>query len=106
MTLKEVCFEYGVTRRAVQGYEKNGLVAPTGRTARGYNLYDCEAQARILLIKRLQKFGFSLREVGEFLNGEREDKRRMLNDKLCGLEAAIERAEESIKEIRQMIDQL
>lgn len=30
MTLREVCDSLGVSRRTVQGYEKAGLVKPTG----------------------------------------------------------------------------
>lgn len=36
MTLREVCDSLGISRRTVQGYEKEGLVAPTGKTERGY----------------------------------------------------------------------
>ena len=66
-TLREVCASCGVSRRAVQGYEKCGLVKPTGRTSRGYLLYDRETEEQILHIKQLQSFGFSLKEVKSYL---------------------------------------
>ena len=47
MTLREVCNAIGVSRRAVQGYEKESLVSATGKTNRGYLLYDTAAQERI-----------------------------------------------------------
>lgn len=46
-TLREVCEMYRVTRRAIQGYEKAGLVLPSGKNKYGYLLYDEEAQRRI-----------------------------------------------------------
>ena len=67
-TLQEVCETVGVTRRAVQGYEKRGLVSPTGKNKYGYLLYDSMAQERIALIKRYQKLGFKLREVEELVD--------------------------------------
>lgn len=46
-TLHEVCETFGVTRRAVQGYEKARLVAASGKNERGYLLYDKKCQERI-----------------------------------------------------------
>ena len=63
ITLRELCKEYGVSRRAVQGYEKMGLVSPSGKTPQGYLLYDEVVQKRIHTIHRLQQFGFQLKEV-------------------------------------------
>ena len=40
MTLREICLSIGVSRRAVQGYEKAKLVSDTGKTKRGHLLYD------------------------------------------------------------------
>lgn len=62
-TLHEVCEELGVTRRAVQGYEKRGLVKPSARNKYGHLLYDDQAQRRIALIKDYQRLGFSLKEI-------------------------------------------
>ena len=42
MTLRELCDSLGVSRRAVQGYEKAGLVSPEGKNERGYLLYSGE----------------------------------------------------------------
>ena len=37
-TLHEVCEAFGVSRRAIQGYEKAGLVSASGKNERGYLL--------------------------------------------------------------------
>ena len=39
LTLQEVCKFTGVSRRAIQGYEKAGLVSATERNERGHLLY-------------------------------------------------------------------
>lgn len=68
LTLKEVCTTYNVSRRAIQGYEKAGLVSATGKTMRGYLLYDAAAQDRIRKIKLFQDIGFSIKEICEIID--------------------------------------
>ena len=63
MTLREVCNTIGVSRRAIQGYEKESLVSAPGKTNRGYLLYDTAAQERIKKIKLYQDMGFSLKQI-------------------------------------------
>lgn len=67
-TLHEVYEELGVTRRAVQGYEKRGLVKPSARNKYGHLLYDDHAQKRIALIKDYQKLGFKLKEIESLID--------------------------------------
>ncbi|MDE6608522.1 MAG: MerR family transcriptional regulator [Lachnospiraceae bacterium] len=63
MTLREVCNSAEVTRRAVQGYEKTGLVMASGKNERGYRLYDMHSLERIKRIKLYQQFGFTIKEI-------------------------------------------
>lgn len=63
MTLREICELTGVSRRAIQGYEKGGLVFPIGRNKRGYLLYDENAMEKIKKIKLFQEMGFSIKEI-------------------------------------------
>ena len=63
MTLKEVCDYTGVIRRAIQGYEKVGLVKPTEKNKYRHLLYDKNAINKILEIKQYQDFGFSIKEI-------------------------------------------
>jgi len=62
-TLQELHMEYGVTRRAVQGYEKAGLVTASGKNKYGHLLYDESAQKRIVRIKLYQQMGFTIKEI-------------------------------------------
>ena len=67
-TLREMCDALGVKRRAVQGYEKLGLVSASGKNKYGYLLYDDKSQERIRLIKDYQMLGFKLKEIKELID--------------------------------------
>lgn len=68
MTLREICDRAEVTRRAVQGYEKAGLVCATGKNERGYLLYDTYSLKRIKTIKLYQRCGFTIREITDIID--------------------------------------
>lgn len=100
-TLREVCNMVGVTRRAIQGYEKIGLVASVGKNKYGYLLYDEEAIEKIRTIKQYQEFGFKLKEIKELLEASKDVYMEMMNvqlivmkEKFMELEANISRMEE------------
>ncbi len=40
MMLREICREFEISRRTVQGYEKAGLVSASGRNKYGHLQYD------------------------------------------------------------------
>ena len=82
MTLKEIQKNLGVSRRAVQGYEKAGLVAPTGRNRFGHLLYDEEACERIRRIKWYQNLGFTVKEIGEMIDAPENSIKPLLEQQL------------------------
>ena len=103
LTLREVCQKYGVSRRAVQGYEACGLVRATGKTERGYLLYDGQAQEKIAQIKKYQDFGFRVREIGTLLDAGPEQAKEMLNGKLVLLKEKRRQLGKLIAELERMI---
>lgn len=105
-TLQEVCEDVGVTRRAVQGYEKRGLVSPTGKNKYGYLLYDSSAQARIALIKRYQKLGFKLREVEELVDAPNHIVKEALMKQVHKLQEDNKEKMELIKIAKRWIESL
>jgi len=106
MTLREICVAAGVTRRAVQGYEKAGLVAPTGKTSRGYLLYDFDSQERIRLIRVYQQLGFSIKEIKELIDAPREIKKQALEDRIEKLKEEEENIESLIAKAYEMLEML
>lgn len=63
MTLHEMCNAFGISRRAVQGYERAGLVSPSGKNKRGYLLYDEASQEVVKRVKLFQQMGFTIKEI-------------------------------------------
>ena len=70
ITLKEVCEMLGLSRRAVQGYEKAGLIRPSARNKYGHLLYDEKTVSRIAGIQYCQKLGFELKDILEMTKEE------------------------------------
>lgn len=106
MTLHELCDAFGVSRRTVQGYEQLGLVRATGRTVRGYLLYDLQAQKEIQKIRQLQKFGFQVKEIKSLMLLPKAE----LRDRLVAQRNVLERKGAELNEqlvlLAEMIEQL
>lgn len=102
-TLHEVCDAFGVTRRAVQGYEKAGLVHATGKNKYGYLLYDEEAQQRIAKIRLYQDMGFTIREIAELIDAPCGLVREALQKQLSNLKEEQKKINGLIEKICKMI---
>ena len=64
--IQQVSEELGVTHRTLRFYEDKGLIAPQRiGTTRVYSKRD---MGRMRLILRGKRLGFSIREIGEFLD--------------------------------------
>lgn len=103
-TLHEVCDAFGVTRRAVQGYEKAGLVHATEKNKYGYLLYDEEAQQRIARIRLYQNIGFTLREIREIIDAPCAQVREALQKQLLHLKEEQDRISSLIEKICRLIE--
>lgn len=57
----------GVTRKALQEYDKMDLVHPTKKTEAGYWLYDEDALMTVNVIQMFSMVGYSRKEIKEFL---------------------------------------
>ena len=65
-TVTELAAELRVTARAIRFYEDKGLLRPSRA---GVNrIYTYRDRARMMLILRGKRLGFSLREIAEFLD--------------------------------------
>lgn len=95
MTLREVCDTLKVSRRAVQGYEKAGLVCASGKNRYGYLIYDEHAQERIRQIKLFQQLGFTLKEIKEIIDAPNPV-----------VKAALRERVEKLQEKREDLDEL
>ena len=96
LTLREVCKIVGVTRRAIQGYEKIGMVQSTGKNKYGYLLYDDVAVNKIRTIKKYRDMGFSVKEVKEYLESKEDKQQEMIKARIRCMKLEIVRLKEQI----------
>lgn len=104
MTLREVCDSLGVSRRTVQGYEKAGLVKPTGKTERGYLIYDEKTRERIREIRLFQEIGFSRKEIAQIIDASGNIRKEALERQLVRLKEKKEDVEVLIQEVYRLIE--
>ncbi len=104
ITLHELCNALGVSRRAVQGYEKAGLVRATDRNKYGHLLYDEGSQKRIEQIKLYQQFGFKIREIKWLIDAPGEEVKAALEKQVLYLKKEQVQLGELIAKANEMIE--
>lgn len=104
MTLREVCDSLGVSRRTVQGYEKAGLVKPTGKTKRGYLVYDEKAKERIREIRLFQEIGFTRKEIAHIIDAPGNIRKEALERQMVRLKEKKKDVEALIQEVYRLIE--
>ncbi len=102
-TLRQVCAELKVSRRAVQGYEKVGLVAPSGKNKYGHLLYGKPELERIRLIRFYQQMGFQLKEIKQLLEAPDSLKKSILQARVENLETEHIHLQELIQQAKEYI---
>ena len=96
-TIAELAGEFDVSTRTVRYYEEKGLIHPE-RTDKGQRLYSKKDRARMRLILRGKRFGFSLDEISEMIllfDEDRSGKRQ--------LEVTVEYGRDKLQEIEEKI---
>lgn len=102
-TLKEVCMEFDVSRRAIQGYEKAGLVKATRKNKYGYLLYNQKAQERIERIKLFQDLGFSIKEICTLIDAPKDILKPRLEEQVQVITAELEQKKWALKRAKELI---
>jgi DNA-binding transcriptional MerR regulator len=111
-TINQLAEELGITPRAIRFYETKGLIAP--RRAGTMRVFTRRDRARLLLVLRGIRLGFSLAEVREFLDlydadpTQREQVRLLLDkvgDRIAALEAQRRDLEDALAELRDIAAQ-
>lgn len=67
MKIGELAKHLQVSTDTLRYYESHGLLAPSGRTANGYRMYDNAQLLQMRFIIRAKQVGFSLSEIKELL---------------------------------------
>lgn len=102
-TLRQLHESLGVTRRAMQGYEQEGLVAPTGRNKYGHLLYDEKAQERIAWIRLYQQLGFRRKEIAELLDAPAQTVKDALENCIQRMEAEQKKQAELMEQVKKLV---
>ena len=107
--IQQIARELGITHRTLRFYEDKGLIEPTRIGA--MRVYSRREMARMRLILRGKRLGFSLREIKEFLDlydvdpTHREQMRRLgeqVATHLAALDAQRDAIETTYRELKQM----
>lgn len=106
MNLREVCSLLNVSRRAVQGYEKAGLVKPVAKNKYGHLLYDKAAVECIGKVKQFQNFGFHIKEIQALQNVSNDVLKQALQEKIIDLENKSGELDEIIRDANELVKQL
>lgn len=67
MTISELAAEFGIAPSAIRYYEEMDLLSPRRNSSRGQRLYGDQERARLKLILRGRRFGYSLSEIADIL---------------------------------------
>ena len=105
--IADLAKEFGISTRAIRFYEAKGLLAPerVGAT----RIFRRRDRARLILILRGKRLGFSLRDISDYLSlydANRSQQVHLLIDKVDERLASLERQrddlETTINELREI----
>jgi len=108
-TVTELAALLGVTARAIRFYETKGLLSP--QRAGSTRVYSYRDRARLQLILRSKKLGFSLADIREYLDlydptsGQAEQQRlllRKVRGRIASLSQQQEALESTLAELRDL----
>ena len=101
--LHQVCAELNISRRTIQGYEKEGLVSPSGKNKYWHLLYGEAERDRIRLVRFYQQVGFSLKEIKALMEAPVPIRKAALERKEGELESECLRLQELIRQVKEYI---
>jgi DNA-binding transcriptional MerR regulator len=105
-SVSQLARQLGVTARTIRFYEDKGLVTP--QRAGTTRVYTHRDRARLVLILRGKRLGFSLREIKEFLDLYDADPQHHLQTRqlLAGVRKRIAKLQEQRTAIDQSLTEL
>ena len=108
-SIAELGDELGLTLRAIRFYEAKGLIAP--RRVGAARVYGPRDRARLILIQRGKRMGFSLRDIKEFLDLYGADPTQVAQmrillgkarERIARLETQLQDVKTSLAELREV----
>lgn len=105
MNIGEASAASGVSAKMIRYYEEIGLIAPAGRTAANYRVYDEDEVNRLRFVRRARNLGFSLEETERLLKLW-ADKERASGEVKALAVSHIADLQVKIAEMQSMVDTL
>src|SRR5215472_4189668 len=108
-TVSELAGEFDLTTQALRFYEEKGLLSP--RRVGNTRVYDHRDRARLTLVRKFQRLGFSLDDIREYFSLYRSgrpnveqyrDGLRKIRRRLAELEAMKRDIADAVGELRVM----
>jgi len=99
-SISELSAEFEISPRSIRFYEEKGLISPR-RSSGNQRIYDSRDRARLKLILRGKRFGYSLEEVAEMIGMTKTDL-----DEITQIELSLKYGEIKLREIRERIQDL
>ncbi len=105
--IADLAKEFGISTRAIRFYEAKGLLAPerVGAT----RIFRHRDRARLILILRGKRLGFSLRDISDYLSlydANRSQQVQLLtakiDERLVSLEAQLQDLQTTISELKEI----
>ncbi len=84
----------GTTVRALHHYDALGLVVPSGRTDAGYRVYTGADLDRLRHVLVHRELGFALDDVAALLDGDPDDRARLVREQLARVTDRIDRLQQ------------
>ena len=94
-TISELADEFDISSRTIRFYEEKNLISP-GRTPGNQRIYTTRDKARLKLILRGKRFGFSLDEIADMIGMANTD----INE-LDQIEKTLRFGDAKLKEIQE-----
>ena len=95
-----------ISARRLRYYEAMGILKPAMISANGYRYYQTEQLSQIMRIARLQNYGLTLAEIGEFLPANELTQAKMLRRQREKNEQTLAKLRQSIAELTMDIGKL
>ncbi|MCR4632543.1 MAG: MerR family transcriptional regulator [Erysipelotrichaceae bacterium] len=104
VSLRQIKEKTGISRKAIQGYEKHSLIRASGKDRYGHLLYEEEVLKKIIKIRFFQKLGFTVSQIGTFIDGSEEELMEKLNEGKDELQKKIIKLHKLSQEIDGLIE--
>lgn len=105
-SIGDLSAEFGISTRAIRFYESKGLLAP--KRVGSNRIYTRRDRARLILVLRGKRLGFSLEEIAEYLNLYDADPNQIAQTRrlLMRIEASITELQVKQSDIEQALTEL